>query len=244
MNAKAILELCVPLIADSRHAWSMGTPGVSGEFMRAPGEAFHRPDTPDALEIATGKGALRIRPTSDVSVIAYDTPAACGEPGRQTVAFCVPARSEAPDVITSLGEDRDAVREEERGAALFDLGIGAGLVRMAVRTRDRQLIALLRAAEGRNLLGEAAQAVLPAILASQPHRVMLSTLGRIEVFQPIPPAGGRSPDGPHTHLLPKLISRQRLHGPNTPIPEGLQSVLSLHPPSAWRAFFARYDQAR
>ena len=58
--------------------------------------------------------------------------------------------------------------------------------------------------------------------------------GRIEVFAAIPPPDGKSPDGLHTHLLPKLIASGRTHSANAPIPEGLQPVLSLHPPSPWR----------
>ncbi len=42
------------------------------------------------------------------------------------------------------------------------------------------------------------------ILAANPHRVFLSRLGRIEVYQPIPPPSGKSPQGPHTHVLPQL----------------------------------------
>jgi len=155
------------------------------------------------------------------------------------LAFCAPARPDAPEAITNLGEDRDAVCEEDRGAALFDLGIGAGLVRMAIRTRDADLISVLRAVEGRALLGEAAATVMPAIFAAQPHRIMLSPLGRIEVFQNIPPPDGTSPDGPHTHVLPRLISKRRFHSSNTPIPEGMQSMLNMHPRSPWRDYLGR-----
>jgi hypothetical protein len=47
------------------------------------------------------------------------------------------------------------------------------------------------------------------ILAANPHRVFISRLGRIEVYQPIPPPSGKSPEGPHTHVLPRLLKSGR-----------------------------------
>ena len=44
---------------------------------------------------------------------------------------------------------------------------------------------------------------MAVILAASPHRVFVSRVGRIEVFQAIPSANGKSPEGPHTHVLPK-----------------------------------------
>ena len=49
------------------------------------------------------------------------------------------------------------------------------------------------------------------ILAANPHRVFISRLGRIEVYQPIPPPSGKSPEGPHTHVLPRLLQSRRTH---------------------------------
>ena len=68
------------------------------------------------------------------------------------------------------------------------------------------------------------------ILAANPHRVFISRLGRIEVYQPIPPASGRSPDGPHTHVLPKLLKSGRTHPATEPIPEGWIPCAHLYPP--------------
>ena len=49
-----------------------------------------------------------------------------------------------------------------------------------------------------------------------------------EVHQPIPPQGGHSPEGPHTHLLPKLLAERRVHPPGSPLPVGLYCGLSLY----------------
>lgn len=72
---------------------------------------------------------------------------------------------------------------------------------------------------------------MSAILAAHPHRVALTNIGRVEVFQKIggPDTGGVSPPGPHTHLLPKLLRTGRTHSANTPIPEDLLPLGALHP---------------
>lgn len=72
------------------------------------------------------------------------------------------------------------------------------------------------------------------VLQRSPHRIVLSPLARIEVYSPIPGPKERSPSGPHTHVLPKLLAAGRTHGANAPIPGGLQPALMLHPRSPWR----------
>jgi hypothetical protein len=57
----------------------------------------------------------------------------------------------------------------------------------------------------------------------------LTRIGRAEVYQPIPPADGKSPDGPHTHLLPKLLRSGRTHAATVPIPEDWAPCLHLYP---------------
>jgi hypothetical protein len=77
------------------------------------------------------------------------------------------------------------------------------------------------------------------ILASNPHRVFASRLGRIEVFQPIPPADGKSPTGPHTHVLPKLLALGRTHAATEPLPAGWIPCAHLYPPHPARDRFGR-----
>ena len=56
-------------------------------------------------------------------------------------------------------------------------------------------------------------------------------IGRVEVYQMIggPDTGGKSPEGPHTHVLPKLLKDDRTHSANTPIPEGWVPCCGVHP---------------
>ena len=75
-----------------------------------------------------------------------------------------------------------------------------------------------------------AASAMGIILATNPHRVFLSRLGRVEVFQPIPPPDGKSPDGPHTHVLPGLLRHRRTHPATEPIPDGLVPCAHVYPP--------------
>jgi hypothetical protein len=60
--------------------------------------------------------------------------------------------------------------------------------------------------------------------------VFVSRLGRIEVYQPIPPADSVSPEGPHTHVLPKLLAHRRTHAATEPVPEGFVPCMHIYPP--------------
>jgi hypothetical protein len=114
-----------------------------------------------------------------------------------------------------------------RDAILFDLGLGGEQADICVRTTDLEAIALLRAASGRPLLQNAALAHrLPAL---SPHRVFCCRMGRIEVYQPIPAPDGKSPEGPHTHVLPRLPGHGRLNAATVPVPEGWLAGMTLFP---------------
>lgn len=241
-------DLLTKLALDPDNGWSIGSFGAVGEFVRNAEEPAAVRLGPEFLEIATPRGAMRIAPVSALAGVAWDSLSADGESWGHALAFCCP-RPETPSrVIRSLGADASAIRDEDRGGQLFDLGVASGAVAMCLRTSDDALIAALVAEEGKGLLS--APSLMGEFLRAQPNRVLLSPAGRIEVFQPIPPPDGTSPDGPHTHLLPKLTSKDRPHGSNTPIPVGWQSALTLHPRSPWRtklgerhAFRAEIDEA-
>jgi len=91
------------------------------------------------------------------------------------------------------------------------------------------LLAQLRAGCGRPLFDHGNPAGA-AIVAASPHRVFLSALARIEVYQPIPPPDGRSPEGPHSHILPTLLRSRRTHAATTHLPPGMVPVLEAFPP--------------
>ncbi|MEP9375985.1 hypothetical protein ABLE91_04670 [Aquabacter sp. CN5-332] len=216
---------------DAHTGWSLGIFGAIAEFMRAPDEPVQVVADQEGIEITTGRGGLRVLPHDAAVIIDYQMPSRHEERRVCALAACLPdavAARAGRAVVTEIGRDVAALRDGDRGDFLFDLGIGLDTVEACVRTREPHLIAALRAAEGRELF--AAEGVIGAILAHAPHRVFVSALGRIEVYQPIPPADGRSPDGPHTHVLPKLLAHRRTHAASVPIPDGLVPCLSIHPP--------------
>ncbi|MBB3877771.1 DUF6925 family protein [Sphingomonas pseudosanguinis] len=227
----APFSLIADLIEDPANGWSIGSFGAIGEFMRDPDEPTTIRRSTDCIEVVTGRGAIRVVDT-ELTGVAWDTLSSDGETWGHALALCVAVPPPSAKVIRPRGPDHEALRDEDRHGLLYDLGVGTGCVTMAIRTQDAELIAALDAAVGQPVL--ASGDVMECILRSQPHRVLISPAGRVEVYQPIPMPGGESPEGPHTHLLPKLIGKDRPHSANTPIPEGWQSALTLHPPSPWR----------
>ncbi len=231
----AIGKLLDDAIADPRHGWSIGTFGAIGEFARDDDEPAYLAREGDARRIVTTRGGMRIAPVPGLQAIAYDTLASDGETWGQSVAFCLPVPSRLEQAgVQDLGADGEALKAEDRDARLFDLGVGRGHVRFCVRTRDDGLIAALQALAGRDPFGPDGAEAMREVLRAQPNRIMLSPVGRVEVYSPIPLRGGASPEGPHTHLLPRMLASGRTHAANAPIPDGMQPVLYLHPRSPWR----------
>lgn len=221
--------LATDRLADWRASWSMGSWGAVAEFHHDAGE----PAIAEPLERATARGAIRLTGLEAAEPIAYET--LSPKPHRWTVAvaLCLPAadaRRAGRTTLTELGRDAEAVRPEDRDGILFDMGLGQPQVDFCVRVTDAALVATLRGGVGRPVFAPGSPA-LGAILVAHPHRVALTNLGRIEVFQKIggPDTGGTSPSGPHTHVLPKLLASGRTHSANVPIPRGLVPCAGLHP---------------
>ena len=218
---------------DTRTGWSMGSFGAIAEFHHVDGDTA--PVWPDAFARVTARGGVALTDLSDCQPVAYETLSPKPDRWGQSVALCLPddkARMARRTVLTPLGPDRSALRAEDRGALLFDMGLDQPQVDFCIRTDDPDLIAVLDAAEGQSLFAPG-NPVMAAILRAHPHRVAVTRIGRIEVYQKIggPDTGGKSPVGPHTHILPKLMATGRTHSANTPIPDGLVPVAGLHPAS-------------
>ena len=230
---QALNDFIAQALSRPDNAWSMGTLGALAEFAALPQAATTQPDPGTARNAG---GAIRITLPAQVRVIAEETLSA--NPGRwqQRVTFSLPAADEAApsrSTLTELGTDDAALRNRDRAALLFDLGIGIVGCEFLVRTQDLALIDALRQACGQPLFGAAAKtSALAAVAAAHPHRIVRSPLGRIEVYQPIPPPDGRSPDGPHTHLLPALLARRQQRSSATPTSLKEDAPLALHPAPA------------
>jgi len=216
-------------LADPDHHWSLGTFGALAEFTRDAGEPVAISRQEDSLAAVTARGGIRIAPLPEMRFIASETPTRASWNHR--VALCLPASPSAMNrrrVLTELGPDSGALRAQDRGAILFDLGLEGWQVDACIRVADPKIVAALRRHLGRAVF-EAGNPVMGIIVPASPHRVFISRLGRIEVFQPIPPPDGRSPEGPHTHVLPKLLQHRRTHAATEPIPDGLVPCAHLYP---------------
>jgi hypothetical protein len=106
--------------------------------------------------------------------------------------------------------------------------VGATNVDFCIRGANPTLLVKLRAATG-NSVFDRDNTIMHDLITASPHRVVVSALGRVEVFQAI--AIDRTPEGPHTHVLPKLLAGRRTHSANVPIPSGYLPCLNLHPAS-------------
>jgi hypothetical protein len=205
----------------------VGTFGVLAEFARDPAE----PCEIDDLTVVTGRGAIRVARAPDARALAYEALSALPGQWHHGVFFCLRravAELTPRRAITELGPDRDAIRAADRNAILFDLGLGAASFAFCVRTADAALLAALRRAAGTRLL-DPPRGVARLIVEAGPHRVAYTALARIEVYQPIARADGRTPSGPHTHLIPSLLRPALTHSANVAVPAGWVPVLALYP---------------
>lgn len=219
-------------LAQPETGWGLGVLGALGEFCRDPEEACEAADTPEGFSRVTPRGGIAIRfDHPALRLIAWEEPSPAIGLWRQGAGLCLPETLAAiggAECITELGPDSAALRPADRAAILFDMGVGFAHCRACVRTADPGLLTALRAGAGRPLFAPDNPAG-HAILATSPHRVFLSRLARIEVYQPIPPPDGKSPIGPHTHLLPGLLRARRAHVATRPLPAGWVSCLDLYP---------------
>lgn len=221
-------------LSDEKAGWSMGSFGAVAEFHQDKGE-YLEADAPALFVRATRRGAIRLNAATveKIEPVAYETLSPKPQRWSHALALCLPHRDAAGSrrsALTELGPDGDAVRPADRRAILFDMGLALAQCDFCIRTEDPDLLAILRENTGRSLFDPGNPAG-GAILKAHPHRVALTRIGRIEVFQKIggPDTGGVSPPGPHTHLLPQLLKAGRTHSANTPIPDHLVPLGYLHP---------------
>ncbi len=224
-----IRDVVAEHMARSDSGWSIGAFGAIAEFMRDPGEPLL--SVGDG-EVATSRGAMRIRLTPETLAMAYETVSARPERWLHGVAFCLDdarARMTGRTVFTELGPDRQAILEADRTGILFDIGAGADNVDACVRAHDPDVVAELRSLEGVRVIEDSD--AMARLVATNPHRVFESRLGRIEVRQRIGShdADPPTPEGPHTHVLPKVLAKGRTHSANLPLPTGLVPCLNLYP---------------
>jgi hypothetical protein len=214
-------------VANPATSWSLGSFGVIAEFVREPDEPVVTGH--GGLAAATDRGAIRLAAPEGMRFFASE--GVTRESWSQRVALCLPEERCAMHrrgVLTEIGPDTDAIRVADRDAILFDLGLDVLQADICVRIRDREVVDRLRTCLGQPVFAHRNPA-MGMILAANPHRVFMSRVGRVEVYAPIPPTNGKSPEGPHTHVLPKLLRHRRTHAATEPIPDGWVPCAHFYP---------------
>jgi hypothetical protein len=209
-------------------SFSIGSFGAIAEFQRNPSEQADI-DVEDSYSVVTARGAIKIELHEKVQAVAYENLSKHPERWRNGIVFCLTqetGKSRRRKVLTELGPDWSAIRLKDQNAVLFDVGLNSTNVDFCFRTADEKLLDILRRAEGRSVL-DPENPVMGEIIAASPHRVAISQLGRIEVYQRIPT--DQTLEGPHTHVLPKLLRTGRTHSANVPVPPGYLPCLSCYP---------------
>jgi hypothetical protein len=225
----AAVELLHQQIADPDTQWSLGTFGGIAEFSRARDEEVVLRQRPTGGSAVTRRGGIAINLPDACRPFAFECITRSAWSLR--VALCLPLADCAMNrrsVLTELGPDHAALTAEHRDSILFDLGLGALQADLCVRIDESDVVAELRKYCGRPLF-DPGNPAMGLLLQANPHRVFISRLGRVEVYQPIPAASGKSPDGPHTHILPKLLNSGRTHAATEPITDGWIPCAHLYP---------------
>ena len=230
MSKSDIVDFLASQLADAETAWSIGGFGAIAEFMRGADETVTLQCEEGSVSAITARGGLRIEAHDEMRPIASES--LTSKSWSHRVALCLPegiCAMERRTALSEIGPDRDALRAQDRSALLFDLGLGLSQVNACIRTANVDVIAALRTWTNRSLF-EPDNGAMAAILAANPHRVFISRIGRVEVYQPIPPPDGKSPEGPHTHVLPRLVRHKRTHAATEFVPPGFVPCAHLYPP--------------
>jgi len=208
--------------------WVVGCHGATAEFMFGDDEPTDV-SVEGELRAVTPRAALRFTPRTDLRALQWRDPHAAGGVRAIFIVIPRPRNVSAPSLLlTDCGPDAAAVQPAHRGETLFDLGLGREHMRFAVRSADPVLNAALR-----DTVGLPFDALLQrcgkTLLDHSPTRIVETALGRIEVATPIPAPGGKSPDGPHTHLLPGHLALQRATPAGVDLPEAYALCATFYP---------------
>jgi hypothetical protein len=222
-------------------SFAVGVRGAVAEFHWAPGDRAEH--ICGNLGVATARGGIRITPSGeerhallplgDDRRHGHDSHDAEPRPEAPAV-YWLPreaARLHGGHGLCERGPDHAALRPDDADGVIFDLGLALGHVLACVRTADPDLLAVLRAHRGVDVLTRD-NPVVAAIKQHSPHRVFISRMARIEVYQRIPSRtrGEGTPTGPHTHLLPTLLGR--VDASLDALPVDACPLLTVYPASA------------
>jgi predicted Fe-S protein YdhL (DUF1289 family) len=200
--------------------WTLGCYGTIAEFLCQPDEPCRVTVAGETITARSARGALRLTIGEHVRALQLRA----GNGYGPIFLAVLKARANLPvaTTLTPLGLDEGAIPPECRDQPWFDLGLGRDDLRFCVRSSSEDLQNTLNLVSGLPL-SDVLQDAGATIVAHGPARVVESPLGRAEIYTPIPPPSGQSPDGPHTHLLPGHLAMGRA----TPLGIDLPPVYAL-----------------
>jgi predicted Fe-S protein YdhL (DUF1289 family) len=232
-------------LAPAGGTWVSGVNGAIAEFCVGADDHVEFDSRQDRITARTRGGAIRLALSDHVAALAIGTSDDSDDRGR-VILLAVPRGRASPfpgDGLARLGADADAIDPGGRDAILYDFGLGRCAGAFCVRTSSSKLTEGLD-----DCLGVPWSQVLHLrgadILAESPARVVRNPIGRIEVYNRIPPPDGDSPTGPHTHFLPGHI----LKGGDVPaaleIPEAYVPCAVYYPPVHIHSHAVHEDAAK
>ncbi len=231
VDAACLADLMEAIVRQGIGGWTIGVEGAAAEltFEQDPPSVRRYGPT---IECVGRDGGLRLRVSPDAAAFTLEVP---GTGAVVALILAVPRASlrEPATTFTWRGSDGDSLRVGDRSAQSFDLGIGQAAASFCVRTTDPDLLELLHQHAGmhwRDVLDR----VGPRIVECSPHRVVATAAGRAEVYSPIPPPGGTSSKGSHTHLLPAELEVGHELPTIMRLPAGWAPTALFHPPPAWQ----------
>jgi predicted Fe-S protein YdhL (DUF1289 family) len=205
--------------------WVAGVYGAVAEFCIGDGEPVDLDAEGSAITAISPRGAMSLALSEHARALAFGEAAIVLAIPREhvTLATCFG--------LTSVGRDAGSVRPSGRDEQLYDLGLGRIAAGFGMRTAEPALRASLDRCLG---LGwpDLLSRIGAEIVQSSPTRVVRHSLGRIEVYTQIPPPGGSSPEGPHTHLQPGDIALQADLPPSLAIPDTYVPCATHYPEQA------------
>ncbi|MEM1378432.1 MAG: DUF1289 domain-containing protein [Pseudomonadota bacterium] len=202
-------DFVVKSLREARGTWVVGVVGAVAEFAAKPDTDVTVTTDGHTILAITDGGALRFKIDDQVRALTFDPPGTATHEQRIVLAV-KRERGRLPnaDRITDLGQDQDAIMPNEKLASLIDLGLGRKEARFCVRCEPGDALDAMTTVIGLDF-ANALPKMGAALVKASPTRVVESALGRLEVSTPIPMPGGKSPAGPHTHLLPDHLGSNR-----------------------------------
>ena len=232
LSKRRLAEVFCMALEDRTATFTAGTYGAVAEFSLGADEPFEKFQLKQGLGVETKRGAIGFRPLTSFKGFAFHrTDEESGESQLDHIVLGVHAKlgcTSRKCGVTEIGPDHGALLDDGAEQTLFDLGVGAYHVDFCIRTSDPDLLSTLRNNLGNSVLDKE-NGLAEAIKQTQPDRVAVTQLARIEVRQPIPEEGGDTPLGPHTHLSAELLSTGLRHAPAFALPKTYFPGLVLYP---------------